>query len=70
MKISEILNDNDMKLLQGHMDILGNPDNDYLDELLLGHSLSLDTKDYALLRLSYSLRNIEETLCRIEDSMR
>lgn len=70
MKIDDILNDEDRKVLNGHLDILGNPDNDYLDELLLRHSLSLDTKDYALLRLSYTLRNIEETLCRIEDSMR
>jgi hypothetical protein len=70
MKISDILNENDLKLLDSHKSLLGNPDNDYLDEILLEHSLSLDTKDYALLRLSYTLRNIEETLCRIEDSMR
>jgi hypothetical protein len=64
MKITDILNENDLKLLDSHKSIRGNPDNDYLDEILLNHSLSLDTKDYTLLRLSYTLRNIEEILYR------
>lgn len=59
MKITDVLNENDLRLLESHKDAFGNPDNDYIDELLLNHSLSLDIKDYAILRLVETLRKVE-----------
>lgn len=69
MKIVDILNDKDMKLLQQTSSSLGNPDCDILDEMLLNHALALDVHDYALVRLSYTLHNIELALNRIDDNM-
>lgn len=60
MKITDVLNEEDLRLLDSHKGILGNLDNDYLDYLLLSHSLSLDIKDYAILRLVEKLSRLEE----------
>ena len=67
MKVSEILNENDLKLLESHKGILGNPDCNYLDELLLNHSLSLDIKEYALLRILDKFKDFVSILCEMEE---
>lgn len=67
MKVSEVLDHDDYKILEGHRNFSGAPDPSYLDDILISHSLTLDISEYALLRIAEHLSVIRSYLENRED---
>lgn len=69
MKISELLSEDEMKILDRKRNLFGCLDLDYLDDILLTKAYLLDIKEYAALRLARTLVEIRETIYNINEKI-